>query len=163
MSGQHYKVGDNVNAANRVGPLVYTTDASGNVVPVGGGSGVGGGDASAANQATQISLATSANTKLDTLNSRYGPVSWAPSSVLTITTGGTVQTLFSSGTLSRGFRIVNNSFSDMWIRYDGSAPSQGVGFYLSPNGGFIIEDVPPTSAVQVFCATTGASYYAVGA
>lgn len=34
--------------------------------PSGGG---GGGDASAANQATQISLATSANTKLDTLHS----------------------------------------------------------------------------------------------
>lgn len=126
MSGQLYKVGDNVNAANRVGPLVYTTDASGNVVPPTGGGGGGGGDASAANQATIITelgdlaeTAPASDTASSGLNGRLQRISQRLSTLIgSVATAGNQATTNSLVTaigsllpVSLGKKSAANSFS----------------------------------------------------
>lgn len=84
-------------------------------------------------------------------------------STMTITTGGTAQSVFASNTARQFLAIENNSDTDMVFRLGASNATATVGFLCKANGGALAFSGPhvPSDAVTVFCATTGKAFYAV--
>jgi hypothetical protein len=81
---------------------------------------------------------------------------------LSITTGGTAQTVFTA-TGRNYLLVVNNSAYAQTLTIDGSTPSATNGIYLAANGGSFVAESSfiPNGAVKIWCNTTGATFYAV--
>lgn len=88
-----------------------------------------------------------------------GPI--AEAATLTITLGGTRQSVFAANAVRKSLGFSNDSDTAMTVRFAANAAA-GVGIYCAPNGGGFILEGPscPTDTVDVYCATTGKAFYA---
>lgn len=76
-----------------------------------------------------------------------------------ITAGGTSQTLFAANASRRHFFFQNISDSAMWLNPNGTAAADAPSIYV-PAGASYEPFVAPTTAISVFCATTGKKFTA---
>lgn len=100
------------------------------------------------------------------INQRLGLGDLAPgatteAATLTITLGGTRQQVLAANTARKSLGFSNTSDTVMYVRFAANAAS-GVGIYCAPNGGGFILEGPScsTDTVDVYCATTGKTFYA---
>lgn len=77
--------------------------------------------------------------------------------VSSIAAGGTAQSLFASNATRRAFVFQNLSDTAMWIKFGGTA-SAAAGSTLVQAGAYYEPLVAPTTAISVFCATTGKAF-----
>lgn len=78
---------------------------------------------------------------------------------LSITAGGTAQSVFAANALRRGLQIQNTSDTGMYIRYDGTSATTITSMYLAPGVGIDFAACP-VGAVSIICATTGKTFFA---
>lgn len=76
-----------------------------------------------------------------------------------ITAGGTAQELFAANAARKSFEFQNQSDSAMWLDFGATAAADAPSLYVGV-GGFYVPPVVPTTAISVFCATTGKKFYA---
>jgi hypothetical protein len=78
----------------------------------------------------------------------------------TITTGGTAQAVFAA-TRRHYLLFQNTSSGTMMLTIDGSTPSATNGMALTQNAGYEATAAVSSSTIQVWCSTTGATFYAI--
>lgn len=85
----------------------------------------------------------------------------AEPSALSITAGGTAQTLFAANSSRRILIYTNTSDEVQYVRFGGTAAA-GVGVYCAASGGgFVLHgEGVPRGVVTVIGATTGKTFYA---
>ena len=87
----------------------------------------------------------------------------AEPSALSITTGGTAQTLFAANPNRKWLVFTNTSDEAQYVRVGDTSAADGVGIYCAPSGGGFIFDQPgrvPLGKITVIGATTGKKFYA---
>lgn len=101
-------------------------------------------------------------TRSNPLPIEFATVSPSAATPLTITTGGSSQTLFAAGSVVRGFRVQNPTDATESLYVDDAAsasPTSGTSVEVPP-GGLYESQFPPTGAVAVYAATTGHAFRA---
>lgn len=86
----------------------------------------------------------------------------AEAAALSVTTGGTAQTLFEANGIRKCLVFTNTSDEVQYVRIGNTNAADGVGIYCaSSGGGFILQgDACPKGKVTMIGATTGKKFYA---
>ena len=106
-------------------------------------------------------VTTIAVTQSGTWTQRPTGASPTVASTLSITTGGTAQTLFSaSATTGQEFEISNMSTGYLYVNDTGASASATAGIAIPPGGYYSSSGKRTTAAISVFGSTTGQTFFA---